>query len=280
MKIAYRNTTNAPYVSGDSIAELADYWAFGRNDSEELDIVALKRAKSIFVSGHRLYELLSSYSSEISATTLISGNSDENFTKIPILPPSVQLFLCQNLAQNLDGLAYTLPIGLENLRLGRSGRRHFHQEQTRFEFSQRILVPPMSPTNPIRNRVLPQLKERSEIFSIFTEYLDSHKYFKLTKNYRYILVLEGNGFENHRVWEALYQNSFPVMLRTPWSQNLSKLDLPILYVDSLLEINSKLLMNHLEVHNEFKASNHEALWTPYWNEVIRCSTFRRPKKGY
>jgi hypothetical protein len=70
------------------------------------------------------------------------------------------------------------------------------------------------------------------------------------------------------------------MLRTPWSQNLSKLDLPILYVDSLLEINSKLLMNHLEVHNEFKASNHEALWTPYWNEVIRCSTFRRPKKGY
>lgn len=275
-RVLYKFRTNSPYLSGDAIAELCDYYAYGKFENQQINLKRLQQAQSIFIPGHLLQKFLDSYSLSITAHTLVSGNSDQNFLSVPKLPESVRLFLCQNLVSEAGEFAHTLPIGLENLRLGRSGRPKFHSYQREFEISDRVLVPPMSPTNPIRASVLEQAKGMPELFDIPTSYLNEKKYFALTRRYKYLLALEGNGFENHRVWEALYRGSIPILLRSRWSESLLEYNLPMLYVDSIEEISGSLLEDFSKQFGEFNPSNLQPLWVPYWGDIIKNGSFQKP----
>lgn len=268
-RLIFRFSTNSPYISGDSIANLCDYYAFGRFENKRINLQKLIRANSIFVPGHRLQDLLENYGSFITAKTIVSGNSDQNFTSPPQLPVSVSLFLCQNLEYTESEIAHTLPIGLENLRLGRSGRTKFHRYQEEFPINTKVLVPPMSPTNPIRARIMNEAKSRLDLFDIPDSYMNERDYFSLTKKYKFILALEGNGYENHRIWEALYQGSIPVMINSRWSHSLREYGLPILFVNSTSELSANLLKDFDSQYGGFDPQALEALWTPFWSAAIK-----------
>lgn len=278
LRVLYRNRTNSPFISGDSIASICDYYAFGKNGTSPIDIERLRAAKSIFVAGHRLEELLEQFGDEICAFTLVSGNSDENFVKTPHLPDSVQLFLCQNSAIQGDERVHTLPIGLENMRLGRSGIPGLHKFQNQHLITNRVFIPPMSPTNSIRKNVMLFAQRNPNHFDVGKNYLPEKRYFDLVHRYRYIFACEGNGFENHRIWEALYSGSFPVMLISDWSKSLMEYELPILFVEDIQEINQALLQDFSNRHQNFNPADCEALWISYWEELVKEGKFRKPKK--
>ncbi len=264
-----RYSTNSPYISGDSIAECCDYYAFGRFENQRIDLKKLSKAKSIFVPGHLLIQFLHDYGTYINASSIVSGNSDENFTVVPELPPSVSLFLCQNLELNDIDFAHTLPIGLENIRLGRSGRTSFHKYQSSFPIVNKILVPPMSPTNPFRALALRETQLRPEIFDVYSQYMNERTYFALTRKYKFILSLEGNGYENHRIWESLYQGSIPVMLNSNWSRSLLEYHLPILFVDSISDISLELISEFNRQFGSFHPKEINSLWIPFWRAAIQ-----------
>jgi hypothetical protein len=180
----------------------------------------------------------------------------------------VTLFLCQNYAGPVFPEVKPLPIGLENQRLGRSGFPRLHQFENNHEILDRVLVPPMAPTNVQRKEFLAFNKGAGNIFDICTKYLGTKKYFRLTKRYKFILVLEGNGFDTHRLWEVLYQGSFPVVLRTPWSNSLKDLNLPICFVDDFSNLNTQLLEGFFQENSIFDPQNTPALWINYWQKLI------------
>ena len=272
MRAWYKGRTSSPYISGDAIAELVDYAPLGKNgELKHVDLDRLSLAKSIFVPAHLLLDFIECYGGYIKASTMVTGNSDENFTQLPDLPESVRVWIGQNLAIDSSPSSkvelHTLPIGLENLALGRSGfPRYFRRSLP--EIRNKVFVPPMSPTNPIRKIVLEHIKTTSGSFDVFTEYLLPKSYFTLASRYRFVLCLEGNGFENHRVWETLYRNGFPVMFRSPWSLSLQPLSLPIFYIDNLDECSIEALVE-FEVRNQhFQAETQANLWTSYWSKLI------------
>ena len=267
-QIFYRFSTNSPHVSGDSIANCCDYYVHGRFGGRSIRLKKLIRAKSIFVNGHSLVSFLEKYGNIINPVVLVSGNSDQNFQSVPTLPTSVKLFLCQNLEINDDPVAHTLPIGLENLRLGRSGRTSFHKFQSFFTITDKILVPPMSPTNPIRELAIGQARLKPDLFDVPDQYMTAKEYFSLTRKYKFILTLEGNGYENHRVWEALYQGSIAIMLNTEWSRSLVEYGLPILFVNSIEELSSKMISQFADERGNFKPSELKALWIPFWSTAV------------
>lgn len=275
----YRNKTNSPYLSGDSTASCVDYVAYGKNGKDAIDVNRLNEARSIFVEGHRFRELLANHGTEITAKVIVSGNSDENFVTPLALPESVTVLLSQNNALPTHPRIRTLPIGIENIRLGRSGRKVFHEEVSNFKIDDQILVPPMAPTNKTRIRVVEHALKQPDLFDVRQTYLSERTYFKMTKRYRFIFCCEGNGFDSHRIWEALYQNLFPVMLETPWSTSLKWLNLPILFVKNLEELNSDLLAQFLSANQNFRASDTEQLWVGFWHSLIKseslATSFRR-----
>jgi hypothetical protein len=271
---------NSPYISGDSIAALTDYYVYGRSSKKRLNKRRLASCSSVSIKGERFHALLDELMEFPNLRTIVTCNSDENFLNPVDLPRDVTLWLCQNNAVSGESRIHTLPIGIENLRLARSGFKKLHRPQSSFEIRDKVLVPPMSPTNEIRSQILKELKIHFSSFDVKSDYLKTHEYFRLTRKYQFILALEGNGFENHRVWEALYQNSFPVMLRSKWSLSLAEMRLPIMYIDSLADVTSESLRSFSDSHRDFKAINHEVLWTPYWKELINTGVYREPNPGY
>jgi hypothetical protein len=264
--------TNSPFLSGDSFANLSDYEVYGKFKSDPIDLERLKAANTIFVPGDRYREFISEYGSFVRAKVILIGNSDENFDTLPFAPNGVNLVLCQNLGVAINDKFKTLPIGLENRRLARAGNPKLYKKSEPQKKALKVYVPPMSPTNPIRPRVLAELEGmKSDIFVVDRDYLEIRKYIRRVGNFQFLLCLEGNGHENHRVWESLYLNIFPVMFATPWSESLKYLNLPILYINTLSELNEQLLSDFYSKHSSFKAVERAELWIPFWENLINTN---------
>lgn len=229
----------------------------------------IRSAKSIFIPGEKFTEFLEAAGKYINARTLVTGNSDQNFVETVELPSSVSLWLCQNNAVLNMERVRTLPIGIENLRLGRSGLTKYFQPYRETARIDRVLVPPMSPTNVIRFPTIFEAMKRPDLFEVRRTLVAEKEYFSMTRDYRFILCLEGNGFENHRIWETLYQGSFPVMFNSHWSNSLKYLCLPILFIDSLDEINMDLLKDFAYRNSDFLPNRLDTLWIPYWKRIIQ-----------
>lgn len=268
----FRFLTNSPFVSGDSIASICDFVTpFPIKNIKKVRDKVIK-SRSIFVNGHNMSDFFNAVGDLLPGKVVFSGNSDENFTDDKFFENQTTQFYCQNLAIRDLPNAKTLPIGIENIRLGRSGFKRIHKGLSEFKNYERILVPPMSPTNASRIEVVAIAKTKPELFDVVSGLLPTKEYFRIAREYKFIFVCEGNGFDTHRMWEALYQNSFPVVLRTSWSETIEWLKLPILYVDNVLDVTPDLLQDFLAKNRHFKAENCPHLWIPYWKDIIESKT--------
>jgi len=261
-----------PLLSGDVFARLADYCAYGITGTHRINEKRLLAAEVIFVKGDQLETLLRDYRDIINAKVLITGNSDQNFRETVTLPESVRLWLCQNATFSNHGLIKTIPIGVENKRLGRLSLPKPKLVGRDILVTKKIYLPPMSPTNPSRAKVLEFANKRQDVFKVADKRLTQIEYFREIQKHKFIFCCEGNGFDTHRVWETLYLGNFPVVLKSPWTRSLDQLGLPILQIENLSYISEDLLAKFLSDHLAFKPENNPSLWIPFWRSCIRDYT--------
>lgn len=268
-RLILKHRTSYPYLSGDAFASLCDYAAYGKDGSKPLNLRKLHRAKKLFVPSHRLDELLDSHSQDISASVLICGNSDQNFVRDPILPKSVKFWLCQNYAVD-GGFGSVLPIGLENLRLGKSGFKRLQKPFFDEKIEDRVLVPPMQITNPIRSITISKCRELPDIFDVYDGYLSTAMYFDLIGRYKFVLVLEGNGYDTHRLWEVLYKGNIAILLDSPWSRLIEKRGFLVHIIKDIRQIDLEELRD-LTRKKENGTEYDAKLSILYWKSLISLS---------
>ena len=264
--------TNSPYISGDSIAQIADLIVTEKNLNDLSLINDIQSSKSIFVEGHNLIEFMNNYRALLRNKVVISGNSDTNFNTPVDGADDLKLLLCQNSTIPNTAKLKTLPIGIENLRLGRSGFKRLHQPQKSFDIVDKILVPPMSPTNEVRAEVLKAVTPHNDLFDVAPKLLPTKEYFELVRRYKFVFVCEGNGYDTHRMWEVLYQNSFPVVLMSDWVTTLEWLEVPILIVESISDVTKELLEDFAREHSDFNSTQLPQLWIPFWKNFLEVTT--------
>ena len=127
----------------------------------------------------------------------------------------------------------------------------------------------MSPTNSLRQEIdLDSYGLTKSNFDFFEDYLPVGRYFKLVRNYRFILCLEGNGFDTHRLWEALYLECFPVVLNSPWSREIKRMGIPILIVDKLSDVTLETLLSFEDENRYFCSLETPQLWMPFWENLV------------
>ena len=93
----------------------------------------------------------------------------------------------------------------------------------------------------------------------FDNYIDN------VYNHPFVICPEGNGIDTHRVWECLYMNTIPIVIRN--INNSFYEDLPILFLNDWEELSEKLL------HDAFmdmsrKEWNMDKLTFEYWRHEI------------
>ena len=86
--------------------------------------------------------------------------------------------------------------------------------------------------------------------------------------HRFALCPPGNGIDTHRMWEALYLKTIPIVLRDPALEGFR--DLPILFVEKFSDLSREFLEQEY-VRFEQSDWNWDKLFLPWWESRFRKS---------
>lgn len=272
-QIRFKSRTSQPFLSGDAFKELSD---FSINTMEDLAKLKIKGAEGsvIFCQSELVEDLIAVLKGQYSDLSLIAGNSDRDFEREPAgLVNTFRISFLQNssISNNLN--IFTLPIGIENLRLGINGLPK--NLLSSIPWSKRkgsVLVGPFSPTHEARNLILSNQPFKGELFTNLTSFVPPKKYSEIVKNHKYILCPRGNGLDTHRFWEALYRGSIPIVEKSKWSESLKIMDIPMIEVESSdpEQITRQVLASDESRDFEnYHPKNVKALWIDYWERRFR-----------
>lgn len=260
---------SSPYISCDSFSDLADFvykpprW---RNFNKFESPI---NAQVIFCESHNLQEFLNTYEGKLTAKVIITGNSDYEFHEMPRnIPQSVQALFLQNSFISDNKYVFTVPIGLENFRLGVNGNpRYITYRPRKPSASNRILFGPLSATHPIRQDVIQTFSSMNERWVLLSERLSPKEYDRTCTKYGFIAAVRGNGVDTHRLWEALYRGLTPIVARDKWWISIEHLYPQVISIESWNRSEIDNLIKNHDPYN-FNPGQIEALWMPYWIQKI------------
>lgn len=184
------------------------------------------------------------------------------------VPDSVRVWFAQN-ADVRDERLIPIPIGLERDRwFPRLRKKEIiltlpDAEKTRLLYLN---------FNPSTHRARPALYERFGNEGWCTTELGHNgvgffHYAQQIKRHKFVLCPDGNGMDTHRVWEALYLGSYPIVQRHVFTEEFAKA-LPLLVVDDWDEVTQCYLHG---IYWDFASRewNWEALKIDYWEYLIK-----------
>jgi hypothetical protein len=260
---------SSPYISGDAFSDIADYVFNPPRFRNFIGKSSISTAKVIFCKSDELNLLFERHHDEISARVIITGNSDFEFHQTPKnIPPSVRAMFLQNSFISDNRFIFSIPIGIENFRLGVNGNPRFIKPRMfGKENLGRILFGPLSATHPVRESVISNFGMPNARWTLLTDRLTPRSYDRIANSYSYIAAIRGNGVDTHRLWESLYRDLRPIVVRDNWWKSLEQIFPQVITISewNFSEID-KALDSKREV--EVSAATCEALWMPYWKEKI------------
>ena len=261
---------SSPYVSGDAFADFCDFvynppkW---RNFNRS---VLISEAEAIYCKSHELQEMLDKHSDEINARVIICGNSDFEFHSLPSrIPKSIRALFLQNSFISDNEFTFTIPIGIENFRLGVNGNPKFVRNSWKNqERKEKLLFGPLSPTHPAREIVIERFNRVDPLWDLVLDRLSPKEYDQLTRKYFMIAAVRGNGVDTHRLWETLYRGATPIVVMDIWWESLRELFPQVVTISdwNLVEI-SEVVQSVNPV--AFDPTRISALWMPFWEQKIR-----------
>ena len=262
---------NYPYLSGDAFKALCDLVI----DQDSLDIPGLEQkipdAKIIFCRSNVVDELLKRFGNVIRARVLIAGNSDRDFTEELNIPSSIEHVLLQNSFISDGERIHTLPIGLENQKLGINGLpKNFRPINLTSTRKQEVLVGPFSPTHPARIGLLDKYEKEVGPWQTLNSWIFPDRLVRRYEEFTFVLSPRGNGVDTHRVWESLYKGAHPILEDNSWSRSLKEMGYPVSLVSKLEPETVKSFLDNCEV-TPFDPQNLEKLWMPYWERLIQAA---------
>lgn len=269
----YHSQTSIPFLSGDAFKNLCDIVIEEKRDLGKANLFH-EKDKLVFCKSELLEDLLESMPKSSQIKCLIAGNSDRDFGyEIDGLLKRVQKTFLQNSLISNNESVFTLPIGLENLRLGINGiPRNLAPSSPFSEKKDMVLVGPFSASHSSRVNFLDSEEYARPPFTRVANFMSPRNYSELARSYKYVLCPRGNGIDTHRFWETLYRGSIPIVERSEWSQSLRKHDLPFIEIETLSpeKIVSKLEeANNSSAFEDFSPRSVEALWIDYWERLFR-----------
>lgn len=123
------------------------------------------------------------------------------------------------------------------------------------------------------------LKERHNLYDLLENFnwvtidrkiLDFNEYQDNIKNHKFVLCPWGNGVDTHRIWEALYSGSIPVIKDHITFKCLKSL--PVIFIDDYMNLNYDYLIHK---SNELKpiSIDDEFLNLNYWINKVRHNEY-------
>jgi hypothetical protein len=261
---------SSPYISGDAFADLCDFVYNPPRWREFNRAVLISEAKAIYCKSHELQEMLDKHSGEISARVIVCGNSDFEFHSLPSgIPKSIRALFLQNSFISDGEFTFTIPIGIENFRLGVNGNPRFiRNSRKNQERKERLLFGPLSPTHPIREIVIERFNREDPRWDLVLGRLSPKEYDQLTRKYLMIAAVRGNGVDTHRHWETLYRGATPIVVADHWWESLREFFPQVITISDWDPVEISEIIQSVNPVT-FDPTKIRALWMPFWEQKIR-----------
>lgn len=194
---------------------------------------------------------------------LITAESDVSVVEGSAVPPQVASWFATN--ANCLGVE-SLPLGLGNSYCRLTTKAEDLAAVAGMEKSGLLYANFRVETNPAIRGPLREKFQSGEWGDAVTwaaPGLDSGAYARTLASHRFVLCPAGNGTDTHRMWEALYAGTVPVVESHPALDAFR--DLPILFVDSLYAVERGQLE---AVYSKMlgRGWNCKKLFLPWWRE--------------
>ena len=269
-------------VSGERIQEIADVTYFGTSNGnipdqlkntntvirDRSDFYLKSNENIVYVYGHDLELFFKEAFPEINKPIkLISHNTD-----YPVDSKFIQYLdddkLTHWYAQNavLDHPKLTpAPIGIANKQWSHGNLDNLLSVINANHGKENIVYKNFDiGTNINVRRVIDQITNTNKIFMDRnwpqTEYLT-----RLSKS-MFVISPPGNGIDCHRIWEALYVRTVPIVERSSAFRNFT--NLPIMFIDRWEDITIDFLKTQIPLYYN-KSYDLKQLKIEYWKELIR-----------
>ena len=259
--------SSKPYLSGDTLRNFSDHIF---DESKTIEPKNIKDKDIVFVNTDVIDIFFDTVFHEIKNDfILITHNSDVNIksSHLERIDSRVIHWFAQNLSIKNNEKISLIPIGLENLRRLKHGRKKWFsdpkKEKTKFI---------LSSFNEFTN-----FEKRGKINSIFKDnnlidikkYEKVHEYFNNLKDYRFMICPEGNGLDTHRIWEGILLNTFPILKNSNFTQILNNEGIPAIYIEKWEDLNDLKEEDLNKIYqNLFKTNTKECILFDYWKNRI------------
>ncbi len=200
--------------------------------------------------------------------TFIIDSRDQSLETKPKWVGSMARWAAPNIPNPKTSTGILIPLGVEE------ARRATHNLPWLFPkhrpMINRIIIGPFAQTH--RSRASLDSKDSTKSIEVMSQRLSPRQYVKHTKDFRMVFCPRGNGIDTHRVWETLYRNSIPILIRSEWSEYFKNLGLPFFLIDKIEELyeltNSHIENIYSELYSKLEA-NKSQLTHEYWISRIK-----------
>jgi len=257
----------APFVSGDAFRAYADH-AYDELTAS-FNPAEVTTGQTIFIKTDRLEEFFRDVHPYIQYPyIIISHNSDwaapGSFAPFLEDPRIIAWF-----AQNYDGThnpkMHPIPIGIANYMWPHGHVQTIEKVQSK-HLSKKYLCYLNIDVNTFQQERWPLYKQLSQAsFCHRTRKYDFEKYLSHTALSKFMVSPRGNGLDTHRLWEALYMGSIPIVKTS--SLDSLYAELPVLIISDWTQVTESFLENAYE---EFKRKNFskDKISMDYWTRLI------------
>ena len=193
---------------------------------------------------------------------LITSQSDVQINKKLYIskPDCISEWYSINVNHNAENLI-PIPLGLANNYSPKNIRfSDLRNNKSKEEKKKNKIYCNFNPnTNDKERQDIFHMSKKDKIFSFDHPSLSISEYINKIDKYKYVLAPWGNGFDTHRVWEALYLGSIPIIKRHVTYQYLDENS--ILFIDEYEDINKSTIENFEKRYSELKQ---EILNIEFW----------------
>jgi len=239
-------------LTGEAIEQLADIYIGEQEDFDWNPVIKAQPQKCmrlqniptqnwnnppvIFCHSTRVSVFATKLESLQNPATIVFGNSDKNMSYELYKPylhnDKVIHIFCQNLLFSHQK-ATLLPIGIANNQWAHGNKNLL--VSTPINKTKHILASFSTHTNPgARNLCESAIRSKSISNHHFSSQI---AYVRALAEHKYVVCPEGNGVDTHRFWEALLMHAVPIVLKSPFIDNVKSLNIPIITLNSWSEFN-------------------------------------------
>ena len=227
--------SSKPFVSGDTFRKFSDHIF---DETKSFNPKSVKSKDVIFVNADLLEIYFEIIHPKISNRyILITHNSDREISinEIKLADNKIIKWFAQNLTDSSNESLNFLPIGLENLRRLKYGRKKWFRrnvdKKTKYILSSFNELTNFEERSGIAKSLVNNLIDYKEFSSVSS-------YFNNLIDYRYVICPAGNGLDTHRVWESLLLKIVPIHKINNFTLILKNNGVPGLYIENWEDLNN------------------------------------------